>query len=193
MNSFTKKVVDAARAYQQAVEKYTNEKEKLAERQKSGTIAAVEFLSQTEKNNGELDQANVARAQRLSEIVGEYEQAFEQWAVVKGVDATEDMALLTSGMTLDPSDYENLEQNHSGNYTMLKAIKSHAEKNKVSYIASAAIEKEQKQKALLELVSLARGAFNGEPGGFSLEDVAFEDDAEFIKWYGSLDRLIALG
>ena len=86
-----------------------------------------------------------------------------------------------------------MEQAYTGNYTMLKAIKSHAERNKVSYIASATIDKEQKQRALLELVSVAKATFAEAQGGISLDNVAFEDDTQFMKWYGSLDRLIALG
>ena len=140
-----------------------------------------------------MNQAISGRLQRLNEISEEYERAYEQWAVVKGSDVTEDMTILTSGMQLDPSDYEKMEQAYTGNYTMLKAIKSHAERNKVSYIASATIDKEQKQRALLELVSVAKATFAEAQGGISLDNVAFEDDTQFMKWYGSLDRLIALG
>ena len=193
MNTYTKKVVDAVRAYKKAVDEYNTEKAKLAEKQKNGTIAAADFLTKTTENNGRLNQAISGRLQRLNEISEEYERAYEQWAVVKGSDVTEDMTILTSGMQLDPSDYEKMEQAYTGNYTMLKAIKSHAERNKVSYIASATIDKEQKQRALLELVSVAKATFAEAQGGISLDNVAFEDDTQFMKWYGSLDRLIALG
>lgn len=193
MNTYTKKVVDAVRAYKKAVDEYTAERAKLAEKQNNGTIAAADFLTKTTENNGRLNQAISGRLQRLNEISEEYEQAYEQWAVVKGSDVTEDMTILTSGMQLDPSDYEKMEQAYTGNYTMLKAIKSHAERNKVSYIASATIDKEQKQRALLELVSVAKATFAEAQGGISLDNVAFEDDTQFMKWYGSLDRLIALG
>lgn len=193
MNTYTKKVVDVVRAYKNTVDEYNTEKAKLAEKQKNGTIAAADFLTKTEENNGKLNQAIAARVQRLYEIVAEYEQAYEQWAVVKGSDVTEDMSILTSGMQLDPSDYEKMEQGYSGNYTMLKAIKSHADRNKVSYIASATIDKEQKQKALLELVSVAKTTFIEPQSGISLNSIVFEDDEQFMKWYGSLDRLIALG
>lgn len=193
MNTYTKKVVDAVRAYKKAVDEYTAERAKLAEKQNNGTIAAADFLTKTTENNGRLNQAISGRLQRLNEISEEYERAYEQWAVVKGSDVTEDMTILTSGMQLDPSDYEKMEQAYTGNYTMLKAIKSHAERNKVSYIASATIDKEQKQRALLELVSVAKATFAEAQGGISLDNVAFEDDTQFMKWYGSLDRLIALG
>ena len=193
MNTYTKKVVDVVRAYKNTVDEYNTEKAKLAEKQKNGTIAAADFLTKTTENNGRLNQAISGRLQRLNEISEEYERAYEQWAVVKGSDVTEDMTILTSGMQLDPSDYEKMEQAYTGNYTMLKAIKSHAERNKVSYIASATIDKEQKQRALLELVSVAKATFAEAQGGISLDNVAFEDDTQFMKWYGSLDRLIALG
>lgn len=193
MNTYTKKIVDVVRAYKKAVDEHAAEKVKLAEKQNKGTIAAADFLTKTTENNGRLNQAIADRLQRLQEIVEEYEQAYEKWAVVKGSDVTEDMALLTSGMQLDPSDYEKMEQSYTGNYTMLKAIRSHAERNKVSYSASATIDKERKQRALLELIGVAKKTFAEGQGGFSINNIAFEDDEQFMKWYGTLDRLIALG
>ena len=193
MNTYTKKVIEAVRAYKKAIDEHAAEKANLAEKQNNGTIAAADFLTKTGENNNRLNQAIAERFQRLEEIVGEYEQAYEQWAVVKGSDVTEDMSILTSGMQLDPSDYEKMEQAYEGNYTMLKAIRSHAERNKVSYSASVTIDKERKQRALLELVGIAKKTFAEGQGGFSIDNVAFQDDAQFMKWYGSLDRLIKLG
>lgn len=193
MNTYTKKVVDAVRAYQKAVDEHSAEQVKLAEKQKNGTIAAADFLTKTAENNNRLNQAISSRVERLYELVEEYEQAYEQWAVVKGSDVTEDMAILTSGMQLDPSDYEKMEQTYDGNYTMLKAIKSHAERNKVSYIASVTIDKEQKQRAFLELIDLAKTTVSEAQAGISLNRIAFEDDDQFMRWHGSLDKLIKLG
>ena len=194
MNKTTQEIMKAVQTYSAAIEAHRIEKDKLEQQQRSGVIAPADFLSKTEANNGMLNQAISARLQRLNEIIAEYEQAFEQWATVKGSDVTGDMALLTSGMALDPSDYESLEQNHSGNYTMLKAIKSHAERNKVTYPASAAIEKEPKTAALLELVSAARDAHSNNTGNaINMNSIIFSDEEEFSKYYGQLDRIITLG
>lgn len=193
MNTHTKKVIEVVRAYQKASNEHSAEQVKLAEKQKNGTIAAADFLTKTAENNNRLNQAISSRVERLYELVEEYEQAYEQWAVVKGSDVTEDMAILTSGMQLDPGDYEKMEQTYNGNYTMLKAIKSHAERNKVSYIASVTIDKEQKQRAFLELIDLAKTTVSEAQAGISLNRVAFEDDDQFMRWHGSLDRLIKLG
>lgn len=193
MNTTTEKVMQAVQAYKAVIDAHGIEKEKLDNQQSSGLIAPVEFLSKTEANNSRLNQAIIERVQRMNEIVSEYQQDYDEWATVKGSETTEDMALLTSGMTLDPEDYTKLETKHSGNYTMLKAIKSHAERNKVSYVSSAAIEKEPKVKALLELIGVAKNAYTETSGAFSMNDIIFSDDAEFMKWYGSLDRIISLG
>lgn len=103
------------------------------------------------------------------------------------------MTLLTSGMKLSTEDYEKLESKYKNNYTMLKAIKSSAETNKVSYISSATIDKDQKTNAFLELVGVAKTVYQGAESGFSLNNIIWEDESEFMKWYGTLDRIIELG
>ena len=195
MNKTTQEIMKAVQTYSAAIEAHRIEKDKLEQQQRSGVIAPADFLSKTEANNGMLNQAISARLQRLNEIIAEYEQAYEQWATVKGSDVTEDMALLTSGMALDPSDYQSLEEKHAGNYTMVKAIKSHAERNKVSYIASTVIQKEPKVKALLEMISAARSAHSNSNSGIAIDmnSIIFSGDDEFMKYYGQLDRVISLG
>ena len=76
---------------------------------------------------------------------------------------------------------------------MLKAIKSNAQTNKVDYASSASIDRDQKTRAFLELVGVARKVYQGAETGFSLNNVIFEDESEFMKWYGELDRIIELG
>jgi hypothetical protein len=195
MNKTTKEIMKAVQAYKAAIDAHNSEKEKLDKQRHSGSIAPADFSNKTEENNKRLNQAITARLQRFNEIIAEYEQAYEQWATVKGSDVTEDMALLTSGMALDPSDYQSLEEKHAGNYTMVKAIKSHAERNKVSYIASTVIQKEPKVEALLEMISAARSAHSNSNSGIAIDmnSIIFSGDDEFMKYYGQLDRVISLG
>ena len=103
------------------------------------------------------------------------------------------MTLLTSGMKLSTEDYEKLEGKYKNNYTMLKAIKSNAQTNKVDYASSASIDRDQKTRAFLELVGVAKTVYQGAESGFSLNNIIWEDESEFMKWYGTLDRIIELG
>ena len=195
MNTTTKKVMQAVQIFKTAIDTHEAEKIKLDQQRQSGVIAPADFSAKTEENNKRLNLAIAARLQRFNEIIAEYDQAYESWATVKGSDVTEDMALLTSGMALDPSDYQNLEEKHIGNYTMIKAIKSHAERNKVSYIASTVIQKEPKVKALLEMISAARSAHSNSNSGIAIDmnSIIFSGDDEFMKYYGQLDCVISLG
>ncbi len=195
MNNTSKEIMQVVQTFKSAVDAHSAEKEKLENQQRSGLLSPVEIARKTEENNNMLNQAIVARLQRFNEIAAEYEQAYEQWANVNGSDVTGDMALLTSGMALDPDDYQSLEEKHTGNYTMLKAIKSHAARNKVSYIANTVIEKEPKVNALSEMISAARSAYANSNSGIAIDmnGIIFSSDDEFMKYYSQLDRMIELG
>lgn len=195
MNNTSKEIMQAVQTFKAAIDTHNSEKEKLDQQRQSGVIAPADFSNKTEENNKRLNQAIAARLQRFNEIIAEYDQAYEQWATVKGSDVTDDMALLTSGMALDPSDYQSLEEKHIGNYTMIKAIKSHAERNKVSYIASTVIQKDQKVQAVLEMISAATNAHSNSNSGIAIDmnSIIFSGEDEFMKYYGRLDRVAALG
>lgn len=193
MNAYTKKVRDTSLALYAALNLYNQKKAELEKKQAAGTIAAVDSMKQLEENAAIFNNAKIAHATKLDQLTNEYAAAYESWATPSGKDVTEDMALLTSGMKLSTEDYEKLEGKYKNNYTMLKAIKSNAETNKVSYISSATIGRDQKTSAFLELVGVAKTVYQGAESGFSLNNIIWEDESEFMKWYGELDRIIELG
>jgi hypothetical protein len=193
MNAYTKKVRDTSLVLYAALTLYNQKKAELEKKQAAGTIAAVDSMRQLEENAAIYNNAKIAHSVKLDQLTNEYAAACESWATPSGKDVTEDMALLTSGMKLSAEDYEKLEAKYKNNYTMLKAIKSNAETNVVSYISSASIDRDQKMSAFLELVGVAKTVYQGAESGFSLNNVIWEDESEFMKWYGELDRIIELG
>ena len=193
MNAYTKKVRDTSLALNAALNLYDQKKAELVKKQAAGTIAAVDSMRQLEENAAIFNNAKSAHFVKLDQLINEYAAAYESWATPSGKDVTEDMALLTSGLKLSPEDYEKLEAKYKNNYTMLKAIKSNAQTNKVDYASSASIYRDQKTRAFLELVGVARKVYQGAESGFSLNNIIWEDESEFMKWYGELDRIIELG
>ena len=193
MNAYTKKVRDTSLALYAALNLYNQKKAELEKKQAAGTIAAVDSMKQLEENAAIFNNAKIAQSTKLGQLTNEYAAAYESWATLSGKNVTEDMTLLTSGMKLSTEDYEKLESKYKNNYTMLKAIKSSAETHKVSYISSATIDRNQKTSAFLELVGVAKTVYQSTESGFSLNNIIWEDESEFMKWYGTLDRIIELG
>ena len=162
----------------------------LKESYKSGNISKNAY----ESTMDDLKQQKVSAGKimtELNKIVEKYQEDLNQWAVLKGEDLTDDTKLLNTTIELSAKEYEALEDKYKNNFSMMRAIRGHAEKSNVNYNQRYSIDPEEKIKELTEVrevaLNIAKTLEND--GHETYMSMLWSDEEKFNNLYADSSRI----
>lgn len=153
MNTHLKRLRNHVITYQEALNSYNKQKADLDNLYQSGEISKNSYELKLDKLKDQKPASTIRHD--ISNLINEYENELNNWAVMNGADLDQDLALFNSPIRLQAKDYQLLEAKHKDNYTMLKAIKDHAASNSVHYAQTYSVDVKEKVNVLKELQNVA--------------------------------------
>lgn len=153
MNTHLKRLRNHVITYQEALNSYNKQKADLDNLYKSGEISKNSYELKLDRLEDQKPASTIRHD--ISNLINEYENELNNWAVMNGADLDQDLALFNSPIRLQAKDYQLLEAKHKDNYTMLKAIKDHAASNSVHYAQTYSVDTKEKVNVLKELQNVA--------------------------------------
>lgn len=153
MNTHLRRLRKHVITYQEALNSYNKQKADLDSLYKSGEISKNNYELKLDRLEDQKPASTIR--QDISNLINEYENELNSWAVMNGADLDQDLALFNSPIRLQAKDYQLLEAKHKDNYTMLKAIKDHAASNSVHYAQTYSVDVKEKVNVLKELQNVA--------------------------------------
>ena|SRR5690625_5304322 len=194
MNKYLVEIKSAVLEHLNSIEEKEDENSALRKSYHNGDIAKNDYEKQAAdlKNNNNKE---IESIKAINKVVENYEADLKEWAILKAEELTDDLKLFNSPIKLNAEDYEALEEKYEYNYSMLKAIKDHAEKNEVFYAVFYSVDKEEKLKSFNDFVTGARNIiestnFNGSK---NYTGALWSHEDNFNKIYADTAKFIQTG
>lgn len=154
MNKHINKIRKAVLEYLDNAEVQEVTKSSLKAKYENGELARIDYeRNLNEIENQAIDKGGVIDA--IGKVAKEYQEGLGEWAVLKAGDLTDDLKLFNTPIRLNEADYKALEEKNQSSYSMLRAIKEHAEKNDVFYSSSHSVDREEKLNSFNEFAKVA--------------------------------------
>jgi hypothetical protein len=195
MDKHLKKIRNSVLEFQRAIEGREELELKLKQKFSAGDIAPNERNAQLARLKETTEEAYRQSILDIGEVVDEYQTDLDVWATLKGEELTDDVKLLNSPISLSSEDYEDLEVKYQNNYSMLKAIQSHAAKNDVNYSHLYIVDKKEKLTEFQKFADAARNVINSthQQGRTGYTGALWAGEEHFEKMHSDTARRVQLG
>ncbi len=194
MNKYLKEIKNTTVKHLEKQEEHKQKLEKLKMKRVNGVLEEPSFQHFILELNKQRKQDTAEFNEKIIKLKNKYQSDIENWAKLNGSKVSpEDTALLNSGIQLQPKDYEELEQKHAGNYTMLRAISDSAQKNNIDYSHSYVVDPGKKLTEFNAIVNqaldIAKRDYHNQ---FDLNGALWQNEGKFEEMYAQSDKVISL-
>jgi len=191
MNKYLKTIKAETISIKAATEKMNEDLKSLDDKNKLGSLSPNDYEAQKAAIKANYQAAKSEAINHLTGLEQQYSADYDEWATLDGskIDSA-DVALLNSGIDLQETDLRKLQEKHSGNYSMMRAIESAANRSKIILNSGYTTDKATKMNELRSVMDRARNAIHT-PNGYDMTLWATESNFENI--YAVTDTFTALG
>ncbi|MDN6291473.1 MAG: hypothetical protein L0J35_00185 [Tetragenococcus halophilus] len=194
MNKYLKEIKNNTVKHLEKQEQHKQKLSELKTKRANGTLEEPSYQHYVLELNKQREQETKAFQEKMIELKNKYHLDIESWAKLDGSKVNaEDTALLNSGIQLQAKDYEELEQKHAGNYTMLRAVSDSAKKNNINYSQSYVVDPSVKTKEMNGIIDqaldIAKREYKNE---FNMVGGLWQQEGKFEEMYAQSDKATSL-
>lgn len=194
MNKYLKQIKNNTVKHLEKQEQHKQKLSELKAKRDNGSIEEPSYQHYVLELNKQRELETKEFQENIIEIKNKYQSDIENWSKLDGNKVSpEDTALLNSGIQLQAKDYEELEQKHAGNYTMLRAVSDSAKKNNINYSQSYVVDPGAKTKEMNEIIDQALDIADREyKNEFNMVGGLWQQEGKFEEMYDESDKATSL-